>query len=112
MECPVCKEQLAHVWKGDILVDLCPNCKGAWVERGELEKALALLSGEGARSFRATENAREHDGIDEDRRYRRNDGHDSDGDDDDDRRRYGQRSGEHGGRRKRGVFGNIMDMFG
>jgi Zn-finger nucleic acid-binding protein len=113
MECPICKERLSHAWKGDILVDFCPGCGGAWLERGEFEKLLAHFSGERPRPERVMEGARDHHGFDEDRRNKRHDGHDSGDDYDDHDNRYGGRSGEHGGKRRRGgVLGNIMDMFG
>lgn len=42
MTCPVCGEGLREIdWYG-VMVDLCPRCKGVWLDRGELEKLLAM----------------------------------------------------------------------
>ncbi len=42
MYCPVCSEVKMHeVIKQGVLIDVCPKCRGIWLERGELEKILA-----------------------------------------------------------------------
>lgn len=39
MNCPVCNDvRMREVEKDNILIDICPNCKGVWLDRGELEK--------------------------------------------------------------------------
>ena len=39
MNCPVCDNvRLREVEKESVLIDVCPNCKGIWLDRGELEK--------------------------------------------------------------------------
>jgi len=40
MICPVCGGQLRAVERSGIEVDICPQCKGIWLDRGELEKIL------------------------------------------------------------------------
>ena len=111
MKCPVCDERLVEVRKGGILVDLCPSCKGAWVERVELEKAFAILSGEAPGAARAAEGA--GDGIDEDRQRQQRRSRDVRDDDDDDDEHYDGRSDKYGRKRKRGGFlDSISDMFG
>lgn len=48
MNCPVCENtRMREVEKNGILIDVCPNCKGVWLDRGELEKLL-----EGVREIR------------------------------------------------------------
>ena len=44
MLCPVCKVGLAIHQRHDIEIDICPQCRGIWLDRGELEK-LILRSG-------------------------------------------------------------------
>ena len=42
MKCPVCEDtRMREVEKDGILIDVCPNCKGVWLDRGELDKLMA-----------------------------------------------------------------------
>lgn len=42
MLCPACKTAEMHeVSKQGVLIDVCPQCRGVWLERGELEKILS-----------------------------------------------------------------------
>lgn len=40
MKCPSCNETLAMSEKQGVEIDYCPNCRGIWLDRGELEKIL------------------------------------------------------------------------
>src|SRR4051794_8344132 len=41
MNCPVCSEsRLREVEKNGVLIDICPSCKGVWLDRGELDKLM------------------------------------------------------------------------
>ena len=41
MNCPVCDDiKLREVQKEGVLIDVCPNCKGVWLDRGELDKLM------------------------------------------------------------------------
>ena len=40
MQCPNCLKQMQLIHRYDVEVDLCPTCKGVWLERGE--KVLQL----------------------------------------------------------------------
>lgn len=41
MNCPVCEDsRMREVEKNGVLVDICPSCKGVWLDRGELEKLM------------------------------------------------------------------------
>ncbi|OBR65063.1 hypothetical protein A7K91_05755 [Paenibacillus oryzae] len=41
MKCPVCDDvRMREVVKDDVLIDVCPDCKGVWLDRGELEKLM------------------------------------------------------------------------
>ncbi|MFD2616119.1 TFIIB-type zinc ribbon-containing protein [Terrilactibacillus laevilacticus] len=45
MYCPVCDDvRMKEVNKNHVLVDVCPNCKGVWLDRGELDKLLKQVS--------------------------------------------------------------------
>jgi Zn-finger nucleic acid-binding protein len=40
LRCPSCGSRLVEVERADVLVDACPECRGVWLERGELDKIL------------------------------------------------------------------------
>ena len=40
MLCPHCNTQMQEVTKTGVLLDVRPDCKGTWLDRGELEKIL------------------------------------------------------------------------
>lgn len=41
MLCPVCKEtQLVMTARQSIEIDYCPQCRGVWLDRGELDKII------------------------------------------------------------------------
>lgn len=42
LTCPVCKGALREVIREGILIDICTQCHGIWLDRGELEKLLEL----------------------------------------------------------------------
>ena len=45
MKCPVCDGvTLREVEKSGVLIDVCPSCKGVWLDRGELEKLMQSLN--------------------------------------------------------------------
>ncbi|MEX2177573.1 MAG: zf-TFIIB domain-containing protein [Gemmatimonadaceae bacterium] len=37
MKCPKCGADLAEQARGDVHVDVCPDCGGMWLDAGELE---------------------------------------------------------------------------
>ena len=43
MKCPVCPEStLLMSERQGVEIDYCPNCRGVWLDRGELDKLVAL----------------------------------------------------------------------
>lgn len=40
MLCPVCKVDLALADRQGIEIDYCPQCRGIWLDRGELDKII------------------------------------------------------------------------
>jgi len=41
MKCPICTEHdLAMSERQGIEIDYCPNCRGIWLDRGELDKLI------------------------------------------------------------------------
>jgi Zn-finger nucleic acid-binding protein len=40
MSCPVCRVPLAMSERSGIEIDYCPQCRGVWLDRGELDKII------------------------------------------------------------------------
>ncbi len=118
--CPIDNAQLMEINKSGVMIDVCPECKGVWLDRGELEKLVSItkeLEVEFNRDqqrvgSRETEQDRSReptlDRYREDTRYDTRDTRDTrdrrayrDDDDDDDRSRRG----------KHGALRRIFDIF-
>ena len=48
MQCPVCGVPLAMSDRQGIEIDYCPQCRGVWLDRGELDKIVERSAGQGA----------------------------------------------------------------
>lgn len=46
MPCPVCKVPLAMSDRQGVEIDYCPQCRGVWLDRGELDKIIERSAGE------------------------------------------------------------------
>ena len=106
MNCPKCQAPMREREKGEIIIDICPNCRGVFLDAGELEKLIA-----------AEERVFERRGWDYD-----------DDDDDDDRRRsgspeyrednrgrvqtYDSRSQPYPPKKKKGFLSSMFENFG
>lgn len=40
MKCPVDGETLVMTNRNSVEIDYCPNCRGIWLDRGELDKII------------------------------------------------------------------------
>ena len=40
MNCPVCQVELRIADRQGIEIDYCPQCRGVWLDRGELDKII------------------------------------------------------------------------
>jgi Zn-finger nucleic acid-binding protein len=113
MQCPVCEVQLSISARDGVEIDFCPQCRGVWLDRGELDKIIQRASTmDGAGSD--FDDRRQRSRYDDDRR-RDYDDRRRDYDDDrrrdydyDDRRRHDD-DYRHGKKRKRGGF--LEDLF-
>ncbi|WP_332773082.1 TFIIB-type zinc ribbon-containing protein, partial [Phenylobacterium sp.] len=38
--CPNCNVSMQNVARSGVELDMCPTCRGVWLDRGELEKIL------------------------------------------------------------------------
>lgn len=41
MKCPMCNVAMREVDRRGIRIDVCPECRGVWLDGGELEKLLS-----------------------------------------------------------------------
>ena len=92
--CPACQVNLVMSERQGVEIDYCPQCRGVWLDRGELDKILERSAAEMAappqgqvpyveRGYAAPEYRRDHDD------------HHHDRDDDYKRRKHGRRSFLH-----------------
>ncbi len=112
MKCPVCDEALREVQKHGVSVDICPGCKGVWLDRGELEKIVELVASDGPVPEMRSDQARSQHVSDEPRRPSRDhDDHDSrDRDHDYDEHSHQQGYGQR--KKKSSWLGDILGGIG
>ena len=48
MPCPVCKVPLVMSDRQGVEIDYCPQCRGVWLDRGELDKIIERSAGQDA----------------------------------------------------------------
>jgi uncharacterized protein len=73
MKCPLDETQLVMTDRQGIEIDYCPQCRGVWLDRGELDKLIERSQGAPERPPLARGNDRPHryDDDDDDHRHRR-----------------------------------------
>lgn len=42
LDCPVCCAPFKEIVKDGVLIDVCTECKGVWLDRGELDQLLDI----------------------------------------------------------------------
>lgn len=108
--CPVDNAQLMEINKSGVMIDVCPECKGVWLDRGELEKIVNVTKDLEAEFNRDQQRLEPRAAIDRDR-YRK----DSRLEDRDDRNRRSRDDDDDDSdrdkRSKRGALGRIFDIF-
>lgn len=105
MKCPVCKDvTLLMSEKNGVEIDYCPECRGIWLDRGELDKIIdrARDARDGYRESERQEYRRE-----ERRDDRHEDRHDARYDE---RARYDKKSKKK--QSPLSALGDIMEIFG
>ncbi len=106
--CPVDNVPLMEINKSGVMIDVCPECKGVWLDRGELEKIVNVTK-ELEAEFNRDQQRVEPRAEPERERYREEPRHESR----DDRYRRSEREDddERSRRGKRGALGMIFDIF-
>ncbi|MGE3858117.1 MAG: zf-TFIIB domain-containing protein [Dehalococcoidia bacterium] len=97
MNCPKCQVVMREREKDDLIIDVCPQCRGVWLDAGELEKLTVR-----ERSYYGD---RDDDDDDDDRRRATR------YDDRDRREDYGRRDG-YAPRKKKGFLSTIFESMG
>lgn len=95
MKCPLCRIDLHIAERRGIEIDYCPNCRGVWLDRGELDKLMQLDEPP------VRHPAASYPVPDRDPRSTRRDWDDDDGDND----RRGRKRGRFGG-----FLGDLFDF--
>ena len=104
MKCPVCETVDLHMTeRGGIEIDYCPQCRGVWLDRGELDKIIERTSGPTAAASAPTVAS-----VMAEKRKRDEIYYDDDDYDDYDERR---RSPQYRKSRKRSFFEDLFDIF-
>jgi uncharacterized protein len=112
MKCPVCDVALSISSREGIEIDFCPQCRGVWLDRGELDKIIERAGQSVAPSVAAGGRGRFEDEMrpppryDDDDRGRRYDERY------DDRRSYDDRydDRDHRRRKKRSFLDDLFDF--
>jgi len=119
MNCPVCETKLRPVDRHGVEIDLCQDCKGIWLDRGELDKILGIASGNrsenrGIAERRISEAQSIDRDVDRFRDHKEKRNYDHDDDDEDRYRRKDEKIDPKTGkpRKREGIFGEIFDIFG
>ncbi|HJV40975.1 zf-TFIIB domain-containing protein [Caulobacter sp.] len=98
--CPNCDGSMQAVQRAGVEFDMCPRCRGIWLDRGELEKLMALEREETQAVYAQprpySRPDHHHDHVDHRKRH----------DDDDDRHR---RQGTYGHHKKKRF--DLFDIF-
>jgi len=97
--CPNCDGSMQAVQRAGVEFDMCPRCRGVWLDRGELEKLMAFEREETQAAYGQPRPYSRPDHHHDHQSHKRYD------DDDDDRRRHGQ----YGHKKKRFDLFDIFD---
>jgi Zn-finger nucleic acid-binding protein len=109
MKCPICDIEMRLSIREEIEIDYCPQCRGVWLDRGELEKIIAQIVIQYS-SERETEKKQEQEAHVQYETQRLQNGHNDDDSRNEQKDRYEKNEG--GGQKREGFFSNLMELFG
>ena len=113
MKCPICDIEMRTADREGVEIDYCSQCRGVWLDRGELEKIIARVESQDSSGREPNDEGEDND-RDELRDSPR--GRDREARQDDRYRRDepNKRSEEpsRGGKKREGFLSNLMEMFG
>lgn len=59
--CPNCNVGMTQINRSEVELDMCPQCRGVWLDRGELEKLLEPIRNEARQAPSRNDYDRGHD---------------------------------------------------
>ena len=71
MKCPNCNETLVMTDRNGVEIDYCPNCRGVWLDRGELDKIIERSSQYGSSRPAETHSGKDYDSRSHDYNYKK-----------------------------------------
>ena len=102
MKCPVCKDvTLLMTEKKGVEIDSCPECRGIWLDRGELDKLIEKEESYN-KEYYGNASKKDYDEHYNDKHYHNDDYYDRD---------YKNDKYRHK-RKKESFMGEIFDIFG
>ncbi len=104
MKCPLDDVEMLMTSRSGIEIDYCPQCRGIWLDRGELDKLIE-------REEEALGNRRQPAASAQPPRIRETIYRHHDDDDDDDRRDYVYYNKHGKPKKKRSMLGEMFDIF-
>ena len=60
MKCPSCSTTLVMADRQGIEIDYCPDCRGVWLDRGELDKILEKESSQSSQTQAPRQQSHNH----------------------------------------------------
>ena len=106
MKCPICDIDMRITEREGVEIDYCPQCRGVWLDRGELEKLISRVEAPGSNSRGRHDRDEEH----HDHGERTAPPYNDDRQDEDAHRGTGERP--YKGKRKEGFLSQLFDVFG
>lgn len=97
MNCPRCGNRLELSNAKKVEIDFCPNCRGVWLDRGELEKII-----ERSDAFSAQTRMPEQNSWNYPENHHRHDDHDNHHD--------SHRNYDHHSQKKKGFLSDLFDF--
>lgn len=102
MKCPVCNVNLVMSERSGVEIDYCPECRGVWLDRGELDKIIEKSTSQPSQS-------RPMDNYSEAPRSSHND-HGYSGHSDQDRNGFYNENNNFRKKKKEGFLGELFDF--
>lgn len=101
MKCPVCKDKdLVMSERSGIEIDYCPECRGVWLDRGELDKIIERNMASQQETYREAAPQKEY----REKKYYENKKHY------DDDYKYHDKHSHYGKHKKRSFLSDIFDF--
>lgn len=99
MKCPVCNIDLVMSDRQGVEIDYCPQCRGVWLDRGELDKIIERSNQEMPKQERYNEAPRVNHSED---RYQSDSRHDNNG--------YYDEHSNYKKKKRGGLLGDLFDF--